>query len=292
MKAVVAFDAKSPHYLAPLLQRGYWHVWCALFHEPSNLWIVHDSTRIGIEIYPQTHDMLAAKLADAHEVFTLDAEPAAALKLPAMINTCVGHTKITLGLRSAAVTPYQLRQHLQRMAQPERTPAMSRFFDFFRNLDLRLPGEGGGGGGGGGGGIGTAPGGYMGPNQDGSAGFSIGGDGGITTSGGTSLGNVSDAYGGRAPAVTGPAPTPGPVGGAGGGALGTTDGAPATPAQTPVATPNPTPQPRPAVGRPVTGNAGRRPVRGGGPSNVRNIGGAAGISLDNLTRALKTLTGM
>lgn len=284
MKAVVAFDAKSPHYLAPLLQRGYWHVWCALFHAPSNLWIVHDSTRIGIEIYPLTHDMLAHKLVDAHDVFTLETDPAQALKLPTMINTCVGHTKITLGLRSTAVTPYQLRQHLHRLTQPERTPAMSRFFDFIRNIDLRLPGEGAGGGGGGGdSGIGTAPGGYVGPNQDGSAGFSVGGDGGITTSGGTSLGNVADAYGGRAPAVAGPVPNAQDMGGR--------DGTTAPAATAPVATAPAAPTPRPAVGRPVTGNAGMRPVQGGGPSNVRNIGGAAGISLDNLSRALKSLTG-
>lgn len=280
MKAVVAFEGISPHRLAPLLKRGYWHVWCAVYHEPSNLWIVHDSTRIGIEIYPLTHDMLAHQLTRTVEVFTLDADPSQALKLPTLLNNCVGHTKITLGLRSPALTPYQLRQHLHALTQTERMPLMARFANLFRAFDLRLPGDGGGGGGGGGdGGVGTAPGGYQGPNQDGSAGFSIGGDGGITSSGGTDLGNVSDVHGGDRPT------TP-PVYDAGRGP----DIPAAAPA--PVATPNPTPPPRPAVARPVSGNVGRRPVQGGGPSNVRNIGGAAGISLDNLQRALKALTGM
>jgi hypothetical protein len=287
MKAIVAFDAKSPHVLAPLLKRGYWHVWCALFHEPSQLWIVHDATRIGIEIYPMTNDMLAHQLTRANDIYALDVDPSQALKLPTLINTCVGHTKITLGLRSAAVTPYQLRSYLHARSLPERTSVMSRIADLFRSLDLRLPGGGEGGGGGGGGGIGTAPGGYMGPNQDGSAGFSIGGDGGITTSGGTSLGNVSDAIG----APTSTTQTPAQQFDSGDGPAGAADGAAAPAAPTPKPVEPTAPAPRPAIARPVTGNAGRRPVRNGGPANVRNIGGAAGISLDNLSRALKALTG-
>ena len=305
MKAVIAFDAKSPHYLAPLLKRGYWHVWCALFHEPSNLWIVHDSTRVGIEIYPQTHDMLAEKLSTSTEVFTLETDPAAALKLPAMVNTCVGHTKITLGLRSFALTPHQLRQHLHELTSPERTSTMSRITDWFRTLDLRLPGAGEGGGGGGGGTVGGPSGGGRGDVSAGGAnvsGFSASPGGGGTYGGGFTGGDgpgaADSTYGtgtvtavgvdvGTGQQVTGPGAVQAVQ-----EVMGARDAAPtAPPAAPPAAPPVATPVSRPAIGRPVTGNAGRRPVRGGGPSNVRNIGGAAGISMDNLSRALKALTG-
>jgi len=112
--ALVVFEHNNLHPLSFMLRRGYRHVWCAVMDERSHSWVGHDlrieghvTTVLCEPSYP-----LAQYLRDqGNEVLAIQRK-AHRTPGPFILNNCVGLTKAICGIRSAAMTPWQLRQHL------------------------------------------------------------------------------------------------------------------------------------------------------------------------------------
>ena len=112
--ALVIFEQNNLHPLSPLLKRGYRHVWCAVIDEREHSWVGHDmrlegyvTTVLCAPDYP-----LAQYLREqGKEVIAIDRK-ARRTPGPFILNNCVGLTKSICGIRSSALTPWQLRQHL------------------------------------------------------------------------------------------------------------------------------------------------------------------------------------
>lgn len=135
MKALVVFEKTNAHPLAGLLDRRQRHVWCAVCDEERDVWISYD-WRQGI---PRLRAEAPSGFAlaehyrdqgyDVAEIRVSDTPVAG----PFVLNNCVGHTKVILGIKSWALTPRQLYKHLTR----ERT-----MWSFIRDLSF-VPGFGG-----------------------------------------------------------------------------------------------------------------------------------------------------
>jgi len=112
--ALVIFEHNNLHPLSPLLKRGYRHVWCAVIDERAHSWIGHDLRLEGhvTTVLCEPDYPLAQYLRDqGKEVIAIERK-ARRTPGPFILNNCVGLTKSICGIRSAALTPWQLRQHL------------------------------------------------------------------------------------------------------------------------------------------------------------------------------------
>ena len=112
--ALVIFEHNNLHPLSFMLKRGYRHVWCAIIDERAHSWVGHDLRLEGhvTTVLCEPGYPLAQHLRDqGAEVIEITRTPRRALG-PLILNNCVGLTKAICGIRSAAVTPWQLRQHL------------------------------------------------------------------------------------------------------------------------------------------------------------------------------------
>lgn len=125
--ALVIFEHNNLHPLSWMLKRGYRHVWCAVIDHRHHSWVGHDlrlagyvtTTLCAVE-YPLA-DFLRR---DGYEVVPITRTPGR-VPGPFILNNCVGLTKAVCGIRSAALTPWQLRQHLTRISTGDPTCAAS-----------------------------------------------------------------------------------------------------------------------------------------------------------------------
>lgn len=114
MEAAVIFCEENDHPLSGALRRGYKHVFCAVPspHDDATSIIVDFTLLSGISILPV--DGTVAGVA-AHydeeglEAFLVPYRPERRSKWPVLLNNCVGLTKNIVGIRSWALTPWQLR---------------------------------------------------------------------------------------------------------------------------------------------------------------------------------------
>ena len=116
-EALVVFtDDEVLHWLASRLRPGYRHVFCIVPspHEDGTSIIV-DLTTHGIDVRPvagTTRELAAFYRTQGLEAWIVPYTPAKRQLLPFFLNSCVGLTKQTVGLRSWAITPWALRRHL------------------------------------------------------------------------------------------------------------------------------------------------------------------------------------
>lgn len=121
-RAVVIFEDNNDHPLGTLLKRGYRHVWCAITDDRGLYWVSHNLrlTKYSVEVQAAADFDLAAYYRDQGlEVVELTVPHR---RMPGWItaSSCVGVVKQLLGLRSFALTPWQLYRHLANMEQPMR----------------------------------------------------------------------------------------------------------------------------------------------------------------------------
>jgi hypothetical protein len=112
--ALVIFEHNNLHPFGGMLKRGYRHVWCAVLDTRQHAWVGHDMRLEGYTttVLCEPGYPLAKHLRDSGaEVIETTRQPQGTLG-PIILNNCVGITKAVCGIRSMAVTPWQLRQHL------------------------------------------------------------------------------------------------------------------------------------------------------------------------------------
>jgi len=121
MKALIIFTPDNRHWAAPLLKRGFRHVYAVIPSPHQDGTSVEvDLTTDGIRIYPipasPEEIALAFALQETSgvEVVLTEYRPDQRHLLTFIGNTCVGLTKALVGIRSWAVTPYQLYEYLQK----------------------------------------------------------------------------------------------------------------------------------------------------------------------------------
>ena len=114
MKALAVFHDHGCHILDPLLKRGFRHCFCAL--ETEDCWISIES-RAGVMVLeavaPAGYDLATFYRAEGFSVIETT-QRTTPLRAPLVVANCVGFVKSVLGIRSAALTPWQLYKHLRR----------------------------------------------------------------------------------------------------------------------------------------------------------------------------------
>ena len=127
--ALVIFEDTNLHPLGHLLKQGYRHVWCAVLDERQHSWVGHDLRLAGYFTtvlcepdYP-IQQFLRDQGSEVISITKRNLRP----RGPILLNNCVGLTKAVCGIRSRAVTPWQLRQHLikQTYEEPSCQPSPS-----------------------------------------------------------------------------------------------------------------------------------------------------------------------
>lgn len=105
------FHGNGAHPLSWVLKPGFRHVFAAI--RSDNCWIVIDSAE-GLPFFCATQvDDLAGFYRD--QGFTvIGIERREAIRSLAVPSNCVGLVKASVGIRSWAVTPWQLYKHLTR----------------------------------------------------------------------------------------------------------------------------------------------------------------------------------
>lgn len=116
MKSVVVFSCATEHWLAKALRPGFQHVFCSIpaTHDEKSSVII-DLTARGVEVWPvqgDADDLRKHYCESGLIAMTVDYRPGNRHLLPSTMNSCVGMTKQLLGIRSPALTPYQLFKHL------------------------------------------------------------------------------------------------------------------------------------------------------------------------------------
>ena len=112
--ALVIFEHNNLHPLGGLLKRDYRHVWCAVIDERAHSWIGHDMRLEGhvTTVLCEPDYPLVQYLRDQGKEVIAITRKARRTPGPFILNNCVGLTKSICGIRSSALTPWQLRQHL------------------------------------------------------------------------------------------------------------------------------------------------------------------------------------
>ena len=112
--ALVIFQNENAHPFGGLLKRGYRHVWCAVIDDREHGWVGHDLRLAG-----HVTSVLADVDYPIADHFRQQGMEVIGIRRgqyrltgPLILNNCVGMTKSICGIRSLAVTPWQLRQHL------------------------------------------------------------------------------------------------------------------------------------------------------------------------------------
>jgi hypothetical protein len=149
VNAVVVFHGHGNGLLSRLLKPGFRHVFCSI--NDGRYWILIDG-KAGIpEIEAiAAHDYDLAAFYREHGFTVIEMERGTeAPRGPFAVANCVGMCKAVLCVRSWAITPYQLYQHLRKAheiprqhADESATPAVVQFSTSHGRCD---PGEGGDG---------------------------------------------------------------------------------------------------------------------------------------------------
>ena len=116
MEGLVIFSRENSHPLSFLLHREFRHVWCALKDTERGVWVSynwHQGLPILMAECSADYNLMGHYLAQGCTVVPLEqaGEP---IYSPLILNNCVGHTKVVMGIRSHALTPYRLYKHLMK----------------------------------------------------------------------------------------------------------------------------------------------------------------------------------
>lgn len=118
MSALVIFGTENKHWAAGILAADCRHVWCSILDPRANMWIGHNLGEDGLTVAVEadgSFDLKTYYETNGFEVYAVDYLPEQISYAPFLMNSCVGYTKALLGLTSRAVTPSQLRKHVQRI---------------------------------------------------------------------------------------------------------------------------------------------------------------------------------
>ncbi|QDP54914.1 MAG: hypothetical protein Unbinned3065contig1002_16 [Prokaryotic dsDNA virus sp.] len=130
-KAYLVFTDDNQHWLGKILRRGYRHV-LTISHE-GNGWVIYDwaggAPQMNAIAEKDIRDWLGSFPNEHIEVEATQRRP----KGPLMLNNCVGHAKLMLGIRCWAITPWQLYRQIKKRSEMKH--------DFLNGL-FTLPGGG------------------------------------------------------------------------------------------------------------------------------------------------------
>ena len=136
MKALVIFGKENSHPMAWLLNRDVRHVWCAV--QRDDQWAGYDWHQ-GVPVIQYLagpeYDLASHLRGEGWKVVetTVGEDPVLS---PLILNSCVGHTKLVLGIRNWALTPHGLLKRLRPKMQHGWRGRICRY--------MSLPGQGAG----------------------------------------------------------------------------------------------------------------------------------------------------
>ena len=114
-KAYLVFTDDNQHWLGKFLHRGYRHV-LTISHE-GNGWVIYDwaggAPQMNAIAEEDIRDWLGSFPNEHIEVEATQRRP----RGPLMLNNCVGHAKLMLGIRCWAVTPWQLYRQIRKRSE-------------------------------------------------------------------------------------------------------------------------------------------------------------------------------
>jgi hypothetical protein len=117
-EAYVVFTEDNGHWLGKFLRQGYRHV-LTISHE-GNSWIIYNwaggSPKMNAIAEEDIPDWLESFPNTYLKVETKRVRPLG----PLMINNCVAHAKLMLGIRCWGITPWQLYRHLKKRSTMKR----------------------------------------------------------------------------------------------------------------------------------------------------------------------------
>ena len=121
MQALVIFKDENYHWAGDWLRPGYRHVLCVVpAYDGEDGCVAFDVTIKGLQTVPlpgRPTDYIQDYENRGAEVLVVDYTPEKRPLFPMLLNNCVGLTKHMIGIRSWAVTPWQLHRHLTRGEQ-------------------------------------------------------------------------------------------------------------------------------------------------------------------------------
>ncbi len=120
MRAYLVFSETNDHWAGGLLRGRFKHVHVLLYDEPTNIWLFHNYGSEGhvMRVFGSGDvDVKAFSEREGGTVVALTARPAEAIRLPLVLNNCVGMAKALCGLRTWAVTPDQLYRSVKPLDQ-------------------------------------------------------------------------------------------------------------------------------------------------------------------------------
>lgn len=109
--ALAVFHGRGTHPLSPFLKPGFRHVFCAVRH--GHYWAVIDAADGLPAVWVAGIDDLAGWYR-GQGYTVVEVTGRRGVRVPLCIASCVGLTKAVVGIRSWALTPWQLHQHLTR----------------------------------------------------------------------------------------------------------------------------------------------------------------------------------
>lgn len=113
MNGIVVFSPGNDHPMAWLLNNYHRHVWCAIRDDDRGYWISYNWHHgLPIVICEAEADFDLANYYRSEGMTVIEVERGNPILGPIMMNNCVGHVKLMMGIRSWALTPYQLFRHL------------------------------------------------------------------------------------------------------------------------------------------------------------------------------------
>ena len=114
-EAYVVFTEDNGHWLGKFLRQGYRHVF-TISHE-GNSWVIYNwaggSPKMNAIAEEDLSDWLESFPNTHLKVETKQVRPVG----PLMINNCVAHAKLMLGIRCWGITPWQLYRHLEKRSK-------------------------------------------------------------------------------------------------------------------------------------------------------------------------------
>tara|TARA_R110000782_G_scaffold56514_10_gene118510 strand:- start:4480 stop:5097 length:618 start_codon:yes stop_codon:yes gene_type:complete len=136
MDAILVFASGNHHALSWMLDKAHRHVFVCVLTD--NGWVKYD-WRDGnptIESFAAKDFDLSSYYRDGgYEVLSIQTQRNSTFG-PFMLNNCVGHAKLILGINSFSITPHQLYCHLSNRS------ILMRIMDFIKQLSY-IPGFGG-----------------------------------------------------------------------------------------------------------------------------------------------------
>ncbi len=115
-RAYLVFTDDNQHWMGKILRRGYRHV-LTISHE-GNGWVIYDwaggAPQMNVIAEEDIRNWLGSF---ENEYIEIEAEQSRPVG-PLMLNNCVGHAKLLLGIRSWAFTPWQLYKQTKKKGFP------------------------------------------------------------------------------------------------------------------------------------------------------------------------------